>query len=562
MSDPDLPYAWSRRFGLALAPLFEAGEVAEAATHHVLLDGGFGTFALSTSTEKIWEEVDPAAWVWSGDIPHHVTITPAEVAVLRWDQPDDPRIFSRSSVEKNLDGFYEFLTKDKLRSTNSVVDHLLTFFRRVRTLNHAAGSPDDRATDIFLATLAGMMWPEQKITSQAYGLAEDISILQHKLDPNALKATIEEASRSSASRKLLQLYPSLAVRHAGGQLFQEAHFELLRAAASPDLFGIVDVPEVAKTTRGGIHYTPPALARVLVEQALNAIDDLGGRQTFTICDPACGSGAFLHEALRALRRTGFSGRLRIVGQDISGIAISMARFAISAALRDWEPAGGTELKLEVGDSLGELGIPPSDLIVMNPPFIGFGAQSELQRHQLREAVGAESAARGDLSMAFVVRALSALKHNGAMGTLFPASLLSLKAATMWREQIAEAGDVRLLGSIGDFGLFSHAQVQVACAVVRKAQASSQSQFTALVTGNDAQSTGEAFRCLRKLDGTVAARVEEQWKIFPLPSSQLVSRPTWRFPSPDIERALRSLIADNFPPRWGIYSTSDRVFRQD
>jgi hypothetical protein len=145
-----LASGWARRFGLALAPLFESAEAENAAEHSVLLDGGYGTFVVSTSEDELWRDTKAAAWVWSGDIPHHVTVRPDKVGVLRWDRPESPRVFGRAGVERSLEKFYDFLADDRLRSTNTVVDHLLGFFRRVRSLTHGARVPDERATDLFL----------------------------------------------------------------------------------------------------------------------------------------------------------------------------------------------------------------------------------------------------------------------------------------------------------------------------------------------------------------------------------------------------------------------------
>jgi hypothetical protein len=569
MTSGEVALAWSRQFGLALAPLFEPGEAEDAGEHHVLLDSGYGTFALSNSDRELWREPDPASWAWSGDIPHHVTITPAKVALLRWDRPHDPRVFTRVTVERSLDKFYEFLADDRLRSTKTVVDHLLGFFRRVRSLSHVAHIPDERTTDVFLAILALMIDQDKALeTPETFGLAKDALELQRQLDPDGISAATAEVSGRSGPIPLLQFHPILAVRYAGGQLFQEAHFELLRAPTSLDLFGFIEDPVVKQTTRGGTHYTPPALVRVLVEQALSCITDLAARETLTICDPACGSGAFLHEALRALRRLGYAGFLTIIGQDISDAAVAMARFALRMSLRDWAPGGGFDLQLRAGDSLGELGIPPADVIVMNPPFISFGAQTEEQREQLVEAVGSAGAARGDLSMAFVVCALQSLRQDGVLGTLFPASLLSSKAGGTWRQKLADAGDVRLLASIGDFGLFTFAQVQAACAVIRKGRPGAYSEFTALLTGNDARATGEALRWLRKLEILPPATPvsDADWQLFPVPTAALKERSTWRFPSPRTERALHALrdaqlstIAELFHVGQGIQTGLNEVF---
>ncbi|MBK8161026.1 MAG: SAM-dependent DNA methyltransferase [Rhodospirillaceae bacterium] len=514
-----------------------------------MLDGGYGTFALSTSEEDLWRQGDPAAWAWSSDIPHHVTVTVNRVAVVRWDRPNEPRIFERGGVERSLIKFYSYLTDDRLRSNKSVVDHLLGLFRRIRSLSHAAGIADERTTDIFVATLAGMIAHEEVLGHpERFGLAPDVLDLQASLDSVGLAAAQDEISRASGSLSLLKLHPALAVRHAGGQLFQEAHFELLRAPNSLDLFGLIGAPDVKVSSRGGTHYTPPALARSVVEQALGALGHIHTRKQLTICDPACGSGAFLHEVLRALRRSEFKGQLVIVGQDISTAAIAMAGFVLHTALRDWSPAGGVKLKLHAGDSLADLGVPKADLIVMNPPFLAFGSQTPLQREQLRAAMAGAGTARGDLSMAFIIKGLQSLKPGGVLGALFPASLLSLKAAAPWREMLLDLGEIQLLASIGDFGLFSHAMVQVACAVIRNGKSLHPEDATALVSGNDPKATGGALRWLRKLNYKTPSTpiTETEWSLFPIPLSGLRRRSTWRFPSPSSDRILRALQDTQLP----------------
>ena len=128
MSQSTTTQLWSSQFGLATAPLFDGNESAPPGEHSVLLDGGSGTFALSSSDNELWRDTNPAAWAWSSDIPHHVTVTSTKVAVVRWDKPTEPRVFDRSSVDRGLDRFYAYLNDDRLRSNKTVVDHLLGFF--------------------------------------------------------------------------------------------------------------------------------------------------------------------------------------------------------------------------------------------------------------------------------------------------------------------------------------------------------------------------------------------------------------------------------------------------
>ena len=73
--------------GLALAPLFEPKEEPAEGTHAVLLDGGYGSFAMSVTAEELWRDEQIAGWAWSSNLPHHVTVTDDIVAVTRWDTP-------------------------------------------------------------------------------------------------------------------------------------------------------------------------------------------------------------------------------------------------------------------------------------------------------------------------------------------------------------------------------------------------------------------------------------------------------------------------------------------
>ena len=94
----ELANQWAEQFGLAPAPLFEAENRGDRDTHSVLLDGGFGSFAMSVADDPLWRNPTTAAWAWSSNLPHHVTVTEKIVAVRRWDRPKAEE-FSRASVE-------------------------------------------------------------------------------------------------------------------------------------------------------------------------------------------------------------------------------------------------------------------------------------------------------------------------------------------------------------------------------------------------------------------------------------------------------------------------------
>ncbi len=109
--------------------------------HHVLLDGGYGSFGLSVINEKA-DPVAAAGWAWSSDLPHHVAISKSGVQVVRWDAVEAAQLYSFASVTRDLDGFYRFLCKDRLKSNRTVVQHLVNLFGRIRSLVAYARLPD------------------------------------------------------------------------------------------------------------------------------------------------------------------------------------------------------------------------------------------------------------------------------------------------------------------------------------------------------------------------------------------------------------------------------------
>lgn len=539
--DVDVARQWAEAFGLAQAPLFEGGEMGAPDGHHVLLDGGYGSFAISEGEHAGSECRGRADWAWSSNLPHHIGLVGQEVVITRWDRALPERL-SRRSVDAQLEAFYAYLVADRVRSTRRVIEHSVDIFRRVRSLVATAGAEDAASVDAFLAVidLAAEHWlaGERGDGMSPAMTADRRAAALEPLPKLGVKALVDAAlsGEGGTGRRLL---PGLAVRHAGSEIFQEAHFELVRATGQ-DLFSLPGISEVKSATRGGAHFTPPAMARSIAEQTLDQIADLGARKTLSISDIACGSGAFLHEAVRTLRRSGFNGHLTVIGRDVSRPAVAMADYVVKHALRDWTPKGGATVDICVSDSLVEA-LPSADVVLMNPPFIAWAAMDDVQRDRVRDVLSHRMGGRADYSMAFVTRGLSCLNPDGALGTLLPASLLSLQAANDWREDIAANWSVRFLASLGDYGLFAHAMVQIAALVVG-ARGKGAALATGLVAADDAAATGDALRGLRRSKTAVSplSMTADTWRVFSFKSDQLVGRPNWRFVTPKAEEALRRL----------------------
>ena len=224
MTDIPLGAQWSGRFGLARSPMFEGELDGTTGQHEVLLDGGHGSFGLSV-VEELSAPAHAAGWAWSSDLPHHVAVTKKEVQVVRWDAARDAQVYSLESVSRDLDAFYRYLCRDRLRSNQTVVQHLISLFGRIRALVAHARLPDERSIDAFVTILADLIAGEQgPAQPAAFGLPEDASDLRRLLQGRSLEEALRDIRRAPATLSALTLHPNLAIRHAGGQLFSGGPF--------------------------------------------------------------------------------------------------------------------------------------------------------------------------------------------------------------------------------------------------------------------------------------------------------------------------------------------------
>lgn len=466
--------------GLARAPLFRPGEVAAPDNHELLLDGPYGSFAVTDGGAV--EADEASSWVWSSNVPHHVLIGNDEVTVTRWDRPSARERFNTDRVIEQPGSFYEYLRRDRVAHERSIVAHSLDLFRTLRNLVHHAGFEDALSVPAYLGFLGEILDPNE--ASRDGVLAS--------LPGNPLDGIKERFGTLPMADATLTAFPALALRHASGAIFQEAHHELV-AGGAPDLFSYV--PQAGgKPRRGAVHFTPPSLARSLAEQALGRIGDIAGRASLTLMDITCGSGAFLVEGLRALERLGYAGDVILVGRDTSAVAVEMARFVLRFAADEWPGPGRYRIDVHVEDTLRNGDLPTADVVLMNPPFGAWDSMAKAERDLVRDIVGPVGRGRMDVSMAFVVRALDRLNPEGTLATIVPANLIEAKTASGWRERVTDGRDVSLVALFDDLRIFEHATVRVG-AFVLSPRSDAPSISLRAPTGPDA--TGDALRDLRR-----------------------------------------------------------------
>ena len=374
----------------------------------------------------------------------------------------------RSSV--GFDDFYRFLLIDRVESRQTVVEHSIMMFRRLRGLLDLARLSPQTSVELFLLLLVAMKGSMEPTAAAL----EHPELILPTISAEAVDAALHlrsglvsialEFRHAAEQPGGLTLLPDLAIRHAGGVIFQEAHYELARGGLG-DLFSGASPAELLSESRGGVHFTPRAIARTLAEEALRLSDVVNGR-LLTILDAACGSGSFLYEAIRTLGRSGFAGPLRLIGRDVSRHAVTMARFVLNRAKLDW-PNLQIVLDIQGGDSLrDDAPWQDADVVLMNPPFIRWRELTAEQHDDVQRILGASVRGQPDYSIAFIEKAVTLGRPGAVIASLLPASLLSNESAAAWRNSLMRRSWIPLICAFGDYGLFRHALVQVGALVMQ------------------------------------------------------------------------------------------------
>jgi adenine-specific DNA-methyltransferase len=560
MTDPDHLERWGDQLGLVAVPLFGPATSAPG-THGVLLDGGLGSFALSVVPDLAG--TTDRSFIWSSDLPHHVVLSGRHAFVDRWDGQKPVSIPIRE-IETRLEDFYRFLLLDRVQSRQSVVEHSIMMFRRLRSLLDIASLPPKSAVELFLLELSAMNGGKE-VTSGALAHPESLLPTISSDGANAalrlrdgLVSVAHEFQSTVGQLGSLKLMPDLAIRHAGGAIFQEAHYELARSGEA-DLFAGAAPANLLSVSRGGVHFTPPALARILAEEALRLLPSTTPA-SLTIFDAACGSGAFLYESIRTLGRSGFKGSLHLIGRDTSEFAVTMARFVLDRAKLDW-PHLRIIVNIEHGNSLrDDAPWQAADVVLMNPPFIRWREMTAEQKDDVQQILGASIRGQPDYSTAFIEKAVTAGRPGIVIGSLLPASLLSNEGAAGWRDSLTERAVIPLICAFGDYGLFRHALVQVGALVMQvssvQLRRTQQRQLREVWTAETPDATGNAIRALRQLGARWQTTEDSSWSINAREVTGTKGSSDWR-PRPGKVRAVLDLLA-TAPYVQNIFTVSEGV----
>jgi len=250
------------------------------------------------------------------------------------------------------------------------------------------------------------------------------------------------------------------------------------------------------STGVGIHFTPPSIARALVEESLRAfLRGTSRPATITVFDPACGSGEFLRETLRQLKLCQYKGQINLIGWDISRAACDIARFSLA-----WESRtlpGIVNVDIQNTDSMRRGDWPTGlDILLMNPPFQSWEDMNPEDRHVVSNILGDLVNKKPDLAFAFLYRAAQALEKVGVLGAIIPASIFDSSSARALRAGLSTMLAPRLLARLGNQALFSNATVDVGV-YLGVAGGDSYESPLAFWADHRSESTSSALRALRR-----------------------------------------------------------------
>jgi adenine-specific DNA-methyltransferase len=336
--------SWRGRLGLFPMPLFEHDFVQEK---FIMLNGGAsGDFCLDFSNFNDIDNIRSDAW--SSDVAHYITLSGEDINLYRWDSYR-PEKYQTASVERKLEDFYKFLRKQSVNRQDSIVKFGISVYRNIRaTLRDNQGNA---SLGVMLKMLTLFAEKNSVDKSHTWALPAGVDQNISGIRDGDFQKLMEYLQTGLESRSLRPNI-SLLLRHAAGTIFQEAQFETLFPLQYQTTFeGFLPTTPAAprqQRQQTSAHYTPTSIVRTIVEEALRNFD-VNKYTELTALDPACGSGEFLKEFLRQVRIKGYTGKINIVGWDISATAIDMAKFILNYEARSYKSS--VTINIELRDAL-------------------------------------------------------------------------------------------------------------------------------------------------------------------------------------------------------------------
>lgn len=513
---------WAEGSGLLPIRLAPVNNTAQ----YILLDGGMYDFCLDLTTEDI-SAADYYSAAWSSDVKNYIAIREGNAIVYNWSKHQAESV-KLSLIQDKFQSFLKILNNNSYRTSDDVTPFILGLFSQLRNLTRERQEPTE-ALNLLFKLLISL---SEENLSQAVCDKWGIDNVAEPAGFDALQESLRQGVR--------QISPNLdyILRHGSGPLFETAHREAVYFDQQLNLFGEIssNLGYAAQPKYSGVHYTPRYLVRSIVENALHGIDF--NKQSLTILDPACGSGAFLQEVLKQLREKDYAGEIILKGYDISPMAELTAKFLLNYENRSqWD--GRISLDVHIQDSL-DIDWGQNDLILMNPPFISSelikDADTKEKVNQVLAPVQLKK--RPNMAAAFLYKAMQSLNADGVLGAVLPSSILNQEQYQPMRDVARQMMKVDTVAQLGNY-VFNDALTDTSF-ILAKNEANNYRNPLTIWCSNREQSAFDAMKGWRKMQNEQASeRVSDNYNIF-TPSRFPLVRESWKVLSKDDDLFLQKV----------------------
>lgn len=206
--------------------------------------------------------------------------------------------------------------------------------------------------------------------------------------------------------------------------------------------------------KGGEFYTPHEVSKVLAKIVTDGVNEK--EETFTVYDPACGSGSLLLTVQNEVPGGDKPGAIKFYGQEKSTTTYNLARMNLmmhGVSFNNMTLSNADTLERDWPDGVDAQGIDHPrtfDAVVANPPYSAHWDNNETKLKDSRFKDYGKLAPRTKADYAFVLHSLYHLNENGTMAIVLPHGVLFRGAAegTIRKNLIEHSSGNRIYAVIG------------------------------------------------------------------------------------------------------------------
>lgn len=547
---------WAKQTGVLPVNLLHCQNVG--VLKYAMLDGDINNFCLDYSENQDMDADAYKQQAWSSNMRNYIRVAGDDVMLYSVGKNSLERI-SRSLVLNNMEKFYQYISpKQDVLTVEGIVPFVMKEFRGIRNWLREENSAESSMTALLymLASIkdSGSIGNDNLaslgLPTNTFDIVDNLPFMEEHLQH------LREGVNG------FQPDVSLLLRHAAGQLFEEANY-IAKFNPQLSLFTNYDIKYAYNPQKLGAFYTPTYLARSIVEKVIKE-SHIEDKEEISILDPACGSGEFLVEALRQLKTLGFAGKVKVYGWDVSSVAINIANFVLHFEKEEWNDS--LELHIEEHDSVVH-DWPNVDIVFMNPPYSSWEQLNDEQRQSVKELM---PKGKPNLSGVFYLKAVNALKENGIIGCVMPTSFLINDSTKELRKVSKEKVMPFYIGRLGSF-VFQRAFVDV-CVIMAKVRADADGSITMLWTDNKGKLVPDALRKLRMIDYGAATPLNmENVSIYQQEAKSVLDNEVWMplsYKEMQVKKTLDDLLVcgvmecvkDVFSVKQGCRTGSNSLFK--